>query len=742
MVIDHSVQADVFGTKDAAKQNEIIEFNRNRERFQFLKWGSKAFDNFKIVPPGSGIVHQVNLEYLARVVMNRDGLLYNDSVVGTDSHTTMINGLGVAGWGVGGIEAESVMLGQTISMVLPEVVGFRMTGELPPHTTATDLVLTCVEMLRKRGVVGKFVEFYGPGVQNLTLADRATIANMAPEYGATMGYFPIDAQTIEYLNQTGRERGEIELIHNYLQEQGMFINYDGSQPDPIYSGDIIELDLASIKPSLSGPKRPHDRVNMSDLPKDFKTGLTAKVGFKGYGLPESEVNKSVKVNFEGKEYELNHGSLVIAAITSCTNTSNPDVMLAAGLVAQKALAKGLSVKPYIKTTLSPGSGVVKDYFEHAGVQDALDALGFTIAGYGCMTCIGNSGEIAPEIQDAIIDNDLVASAVLSGNRNFEGRVHPQTRANYLASPPLVVAYALAGRCDIDFETEPIGQGSDGKDVFLKDIWPTRAEVQEVTNTVIKPEMFKQNYSTILNGSEMWQGLDAPEGKLYTWDESSTYIHNPPFFQKISAGLTPVESIKEAHVLLNMGDSITTDHISPAGKIAANSPAAKYLDSKGIAPKDYNTYGARRGNDEIMARGTFANVRMINKLVDKVGPETIHIPSGEKMAIFDAADRYQESGNDTIIFAGKEYGSGSSRDWAAKGPFLQGVKAVIAESYERIHRSNLVGMGILPMQFKDGQNADSLGLTGHETFSIDLQGGDLSVGQDIHVTSSCGKSFTV
>lgn len=581
LVIDHSVQADVFGTKDAAKQNEIIEFNRNRERFQFLKWGSKAFDNFKIVPPGSGIVHQVNLEYLARVVMNRDGLLYNDSVVGTDSHTTMINGLGVAGWGVGGIEAESVMLGQTISMVLPEVVGFRMTGELPAHTTATDLVLTCVEMLRKRGVVGKFVEFYGPGVRNLTLADRATIANMAPEYGATMGYFPIDAQTVEYLTQTGRSTGDIELIQNYLQEQGMFINYDGSQPDPVYSGDIMDLDLASIQPSLSGPKRPHDRVDMSALPKDFKTGLTAKVGFKGFGLTEADAKKSVNIKFEGKDYELKHGSLVIAAITSCTNTSNPDVMLAAGLVAKKAIAKGLSVKPYIKTTLSPGSGVVKDYFEHADVQDSLDALGFTIAGYGCMTCIGNSGEIASEVQDAIIDHDLVASAVLSGNRNFEGRVHPQTRANYLASPPLVVAYALAGRCDIDFETEPIGQGSDGKDVFLKDIWPSRKEVQAVTNTVIKPEMFKKNYSTILNGSEMWQGLEAPEGKLYTWDEKSTYIHNPPFFQKISAGLTPVENIKDANVLLNMGDSITTDHISPAGKIAANSPAAKYLDSKGI-----------------------------------------------------------------------------------------------------------------------------------------------------------------
>ena len=530
LVIDHSVQADVAGTADAAKQNEIIEFNRNRERFQFLKWGSKAFDNFKIVPPGSGIVHQVNLEHLARVVFERDGLLYNDSVVGTDSHTTMINGLGVVGWGVGGIEAESVMLGQTISMVLPEVIGFRLTGELPKHTTATDLVLTCVEILRKRGVVGKFVEFYGPGIQSLTLADRATIANMAPEYGATMGYFPIDSQTMDYLKQTGRSSGKVEMIEKYLTEQGMFIKHDGSQPDPVYSGDIINLDLGSIEPSLSGPKRPHDRVDMSKLQTDFRTGLTNKVGFKGYGLQQSETDKKVNIKFEGKDYTLSHGSVVIAAITSCTNTSNPDVMLAAGLVAKKALAKGLKVAPYIKTTLSPGSGVVKKYFEQADVQDSLDKLGFTIAGYGCMTCIGNSGEIPDAVQDAIIDNDLVASAVLSGNRNFEGRVHPQTRANYLASPPLVVAYALAGRCDIDFETEPIGQGADGKDVFLKDIWPSRQEVSDLTNSVLNPEMFVDNYDTILNGSEMWQNLEAPEGKLYTWDESSTYIHNPPFFQ--------------------------------------------------------------------------------------------------------------------------------------------------------------------------------------------------------------------
>lgn len=724
LVIDHSVQADVFGTADAAKQNEIIEFNRNRERFQFLKWGSKAFDNFKIVPPGSGIVHQVNLEYLARTVMERDGLLYNDSVVGTDSHTTMINGLGVAGWGVGGIEAESVMLGQTISMVLPEVVGFKLTGELPKHVTATDLVLTCTQMLRQRGVVGKFVEFFGPGVQSLTLADRATIANMAPEYGATMGYFPIDKQTIDYLKLTGRPDDKVKTIEQYLLEQEMFVKHDGSQSDPVYSGDVMELDLSSVEPSLSGPKRPHDRVDMSKLPSEFKEGLTAKVGFKGYGLDASAVDKKVKINYQGSDYELSHGSVVIAAITSCTNTSNPDVMLAAGLVAKNAIAKGLKVKPYIKTTLSPGSGVVREYFEKADVQKYLDQLGFTIAGYGCMTCIGNSGEIPAEVQNAIIDNDLVASAVLSGNRNFEGRVHPNTRANYLASPPLVVAYALAGRCDIDFETEPIGQGADGQDVFLRDIWPTRADVQAVTASSITPEMFTKNYDTILNGSEMWQNLEAPEGKLYTWDEKSTYIHNPPFFQKMSAELSPVNSISDAHCLLNVGDSITTDHISPAGKIAANSPAARYLKEKGVEPKDFNTYGARRGNDEIMARGTFANVRLINKMVDKVGPETVHVPSGEKMAVYDCAEKYMNSGIDTIILAGNEYGSGSSRDWAAKGPFLQGVKAVIAQSYERIHRSNLVGMGIIPLQFKEGESADTFGLTGNEQFSIDLQGGDL------------------
>lgn len=705
-----------------------------------MKWGSGAFNNFKIVPPGSGIVHQVNLEYLARVVFNQDGLLYPDSVVGTDSHTTMINGLGVAGWGVGGIEAEAVMLGEVISMVLPQVVGFKLTGQLPKHVTATDLVLTCTQMLRKRGVVGKFVEFYGPGVQSLSLADRATISNMAPEYGATMGYFPVDDKTLDYIKLTGRDESVVNRINTYLRSQNMFVKYDGSQQDPIFSGDIMELDLASVQPSLSGPKRPHDRVNLSDMKTDFTGALSNKVGFKGYGIPNDQLHAKSKFNYQGKDYELTHGSLVIAAITSCTNTSNPGVMLAAGLLAKNAIEKGLSVKPYIKCSLSPGSGVVSAYFEKAGVQKYLDQLGFTTAGYGCMTCIGNSGEIPKEVQDAIVSQDLVAAAVLSGNRNFEGRVHPNTRANYLASPPLVVAYALAGRVDIDFETEPLGTDKNGKPVFLKDIWPDRHEVANVSGQSISPEMFKSIYADILKGSKRWQQLDAGTGTLYSWDESSTYIANPPFFTTTEKEPKPINDINNAHVLLNMGDSITTDHISPAGKIASNSPAARYLVERGVQAADFNSYGARRGNYAVMARGTFANTRLINKMMDKVGPQTVHVPSGQKMAVYDAAEKYMQEGKDTIILAGQEYGSGSSRDWAAKGPYLQGVKAVIAESYERIHRSNLVGMGILPLQFKKGESADSLGLNGTEQFTINVNGGNLKVGQDIEVHTNTGKKF--
>lgn len=740
LVIDHSVQVDTSRSADALKKNEEIEFNRNYERFEFLKWGQNAFENFQIVPPGSGIVHQVNLEYLARVVMNRGGLLYPDSVVGTDSHTTMINGLGVVGWGVGGIEAEAVMLGQHISMVLPQVVGFKLTGRLREHVTATDLVLTITKMLRQRGVVGKFVEFFGDGCNTLTLADRATIANMGPEYGATIGYFPVDEKSIDYLKLTGRDSGLITGIRSYLQNQNLFRQYDGKSADPDYSGDILNLDLSKVEPSLAGPKRPHDRVDLSDMKRDFLACLTNKVGFKGYELPANRLKDESTFSYQGKNYTLKHGSVVIAAITSCTNTSNPGVMLSAGLLARNAKKAGLSVAPYIKTSLSPGSGVVTEYFQAAGVQKDLEALGFYTAGYGCMTCIGNSGDLDPEVSEAIKAKDLVASAVLSGNRNFEGRVHPLTRANYLASPPLVVAYALAGRTDIDFETEPLGTGSNGKPVFLRDIWPSNTEVNSIVDKVLTPEMFKSVYGKISKGTPRWNELKVSANKTYDWKESSTYIHNPPFFQGLKNEKPKIRDIQGAYCLLNLGDSITTDHISPAGNIAKNSPAARYLTERGVKPVDFNTYGARRGNDEIMARGTFANTRLVNKMVKNVGPTTVHIPSGQEKAIFDAAAEYQANGQDTIILAGKEYGSGSSRDWAAKGPYLQGVRAVVAQSFERIHRSNLVGMGILPLEFINGENADSLGLNGTETFSIKLNGGDLKVNEVITVTASNGKTF--
>jgi aconitate hydratase len=742
LVIDHSIQVDEARTADALDKNEEIEFNRNRERFQFLKWGQSAFENFLIVPPGSGIVHQVNLEYLARVVFETDGILYPDSVVGTDSHTTMINGLGVAGWGVGGIEAEAVMLGQTISMVLPEVVGFKFTGNLSPHITATDLVLTVVQMLRARGVVEKFVEFFGPGCTSLSLADRATIANMAPEYGATMGYFPIDENTIDYLKLTARDSHKIDRVKTYLQASGLFRTYGEDAVDPDYSGDILELDLSAVVPCLSGPKRPHDRVELTKMQQDFRECLTNPAGFKGFGLDDEEVKKEHPFTFDGVDYTLKNGSVVIAAITSCTNTSNPDVMLAAGLLAKKAVNKGLSVLPYIKTSLSPGSGVVTKYYKLSGVNEYLDKLGFTLAGYGCMTCIGNSGDLKPELHKAVEDSELVVSSVLSGNRNFEGRVHQLTKANYLASPPLVVAYALAGRMDIDFETESLGKDTEGHDVFLRDIWPSREEISEVTNSVVKPEMFREIYQKIAKGTERWNSLDAPSGNLFEWKDESTYIHNPPFFQSMELELPKIVDVTKAYCLLNVGDSITTDHISPAGKIAKNSPAARYLEEKGITAKDYNTYGARRGNDEIMARGTFANIMLINKLAKVKGPTTTHIPSGEIVAVFDAAAKYKEEGHQLIILAGKEYGSGSSRDWAAKGPYLQGVKAVIAQTYERIHRSNLVGMGIVPLQFKAGESADSLGFDGTEQFSFSLNGGDLQTNQDLEITSSTGKTFHV
>ena len=705
LVIDHSVQVDVFGSSDARRKNEQIEFDRNRERFQFLKWGQNAFENFSIVPPGSGIVHQVNLEYLASVVYNRSGMPYPDSVVGTDSHTTMINGLGVLGWGVGGIEAEAVMLGQPISMVLPEVVGFKLTGELAAHATATDLVLTIVQMLRKRGVVGKFVEFYGEGVAKLTIADRATIGNMAPEYGATCGFFSVDNQTIDFMRLTGRPEDHIVTTEDYLRSQGMLRDF-ASGKDPKYSGDIMHLELADVEPCLSGPKRPHDRVALSDMKTGFSKALTHTAGFDGFGHEESSRGASSEFVYRGKPYTLKHGSVVISAITSCTNTSNPDVMLASGMLARNAYKKGLRIAPYIKTSLSPGSEVVTRYFEEAGVQEYLNKMGYTTAGYGCMTCIGNSGELPAEVNKAIEDSDLVAAAVLSGNRNFEGRVHPLTQANFLASPPLCVAYALAGTIDIDFETDPIGTDSDGNKVFLRDIWPSREEVQEVVGKAVKAEMFRNNYASITAGNEDWQNLKAGEGKLYDWDDS-TYIHNPPFFADMQAEPEPIKDIEGAYCLLNMGDSITTDHISPAGKIARDSPAARYLKDRGIGEKDFNTYGSRRGNDEIMARGTFANIRLINKMASKVGPYAVNVNTGEEKAVFDVAMDYVNEGQPMILLAGKEYGSGSSRDWAAKGPYLQGVKAVIAESFERIHRSNLVGMGILPLQFREGESADTL-----------------------------------
>eukprot|EP00672_Neobodo_designis_P028023 CAMPEP_0174832676 /NCGR_PEP_ID=MMETSP1114-20130205/3795_1 /TAXON_ID=312471 /ORGANISM="Neobodo designis, Strain CCAP 1951/1" /LENGTH=895 /DNA_ID=CAMNT_0016066539 /DNA_START=36 /DNA_END=2723 /DNA_ORIENTATION=- len=732
LVIDHSVQVDVAGSPDALQKNAELEMQRNRERFAFLKWGSTAFENLKIVPPGSGIVHQVNLEHIANVTFNRNGYLYPDSVVGTDSHTTMINGAGVLGWGVGGIEAEAAMLGQSLSLVLPKVVGYKLTGKLREGVTATDLVLTCTRNLRKLGVVGKFVEYYGEGYKTLSLADRATLANMAPEYGATMGYCPIDQETLNYLRTTGRTEEHLARIETYAKAAGLWATGD----EQIQYTENLELDLSTVEPCLSGPKRPQDHVTVRGMKADFNACMNAKQGFKGFGIPQNEHGKSVKYTLNGQECEMHHGSLVIAAITSCTNTSNPSVLMAAGLVAKKAVEKGLTVSPSVKTSLSPGSHVVTRYLESAGLQSYLDKIGFQTTGYGCMTCIGNSGEIAPEVSKTIADNNLVATAVLSGNRNFEARVHPQTAGNYLASPPLVVAYALAGRVDIDFETEPIAPG-----VFLRDIWPSNAEVKEAVAQHVNKEFFESVYSTLLTDNEAWNKLEAPKGARYQWDEKSTYIHSPPYFAGMKKAPDARGAIKDAACVLYLGDSVTTDHISPAGNIAKNSPAALFLEGNGVARADFNTYGSRRGNDLIMMRGTFANTRLGNKLVGEgqTGPWTIHHPTGDKLPVFDACMRYKEAGTPTIVLAGKEYGSGSSRDWAAKGPFLQGIKVVVAESYERIHRSNLVGMGIIPLQFKDGASAASLGLTGKETFQFDIPA-ELTPGQDITVTAD-GKSFT-
>ncbi|XP_047452821.1 cytoplasmic aconitate hydratase [Mugil cephalus] len=740
LVIDHSIQVDFNRKSDSLEKNQDLEFERNKERFQFLKWGSKVFRNMRIIPPGSGIVHQVNLEYLARVVFKYEGFFYPDSLVGTDSHTTMIDGLGVLGWGVGGIEAEAVMLGQPISMVLPQVVGYQLFGTPNKFITSTDIVLTVTKHLRQVGVVGKFVEFFGPGVAQLSIADRATIANMCPEYGATAAFFPVDDVSIQYLQQTGREPEKLAYITNYLKAVGMFRDYNDTSQDPDFT-QVEQLDLSTVLPCCSGPKRPQDRIPVSDMKSDFETCLGQKQGFKGFQVAPERHNTTVPFQFSGNEYTLSHGSVVIAAITSCTNTSNPSVMLGAGLLAKKAIELGLGVKPYIKTSLSPGSGVVTYYLKESGVMEYLSQLGFDVVGYGCMTCIGNSGPLPEPVVEAITKGDLVAAGILSGNRNFEGRVHPNTRANYLASPPLVIAYAIAGTVRIDFENEPVGVNSEGREIFLRDIWPTREEIQAVETQFVIPSMFKEVYEKIEKVNERWNALVAPSEKLYTWDSDSTYIKSPPFFDGLTMTLQPPASIHDAYVLLNLGDSVTTDHISPAGNIARNSPAARYLTNKGLTPRDYNSYGSRRGNDAIMARGTFANIRLFNKFLNKQAPQTIHLPSGETLDVFDAAERYRQANVPLLVLAGKEYGSGSSRDWAAKGPFLLGIKAVLAESYERIHRSNLVGMGVIPLEYLPGDTADSLGLTGRERYTVIIPE-QLTPRMTVDITLDTGKTFQV
>ncbi len=707
LVIDHSVQVDFFGSSNAFQQNTRLEFERNQERYQFLKWGQHAFQNFRVVPPGTGIVHQVNLEYLAQVVFEKkigsETFLYPDTLVGTDSHTTMINGLGVVGWGVGGIEAEAAMLGQPISMLIPEVVGFKLFGKMKEGVTATDLVLTVTQMLRKKGVVGKFVEFFGSGLDALSLPDRATIANMAPEHGATIGFFPIDQETLEYLRLSGRSKELIERVEVYAKVEGLFRT--SSTPDPVFS-DTLELDLGTVEPSLAGPKRPQDRVALSHVNQSFQDA---------FGSMMTKKNGGASVQTETK---VDHGSVVIAAITSCTNTSNPAVMVAAGLLAKKAVSRGLSVKPWVKTSLAPGSKVVMEYLRAAGLLEPLEKLKFHLAGFGCTTCIGNSGPLPKEISEEIKSNNLVVAAVLSGNRNFEGRVHSQVRANYLASPPLVVAYAIAGKVDFDLSRESLGKDSSGKDVYLRDLWPSNQEVKDAIRSVTR-EMFQKQYASVFEGDQSWKGIAIPKGSAFDWDLKSTYVKHPPYFVGLSKTPSPPKDIHGARVLVMVGDSVTTDHISPAGLIAKDSPAGKYLIEKGINPKDFNSYGARRGNHEVMMRGTFANVRLRNLLVLGIeGCATRYLPDGEKMPIYDAAMKYAEKHVPLIIIAGKEYGTGSSRDWAAKGPALLGVKAVIAESFERIHRSNLIGMGILPIEFETGESREPLGLTGEEEFDIE------------------------
>jgi aconitate hydratase len=744
LVIDHSVQVDAFASADALQINVDYEFERNRERYEFLRWGQEAFDNFRVVPPAVGIVHQVNLEFLAKgVFTGRDSqgtVAYPDSLVGTDSHTTMINGLGVLGWGVGGIEAEAVMLGQPIYMLMPEVVGFEVTGELPPGTTATDLVLTVTQVLRKHGVVGKFVEFFGPGVSRMRLADRATIANMAPEYGATMGFFPIDDQTLEYLRRTGRTAAEVQLVERYTKEQGLFRTDGGVIPQ---FSSVVKLDLSSIEPSLAGPKRPQDRVPLAAMKQSFETALVAPVADRGFALDAAKLARTGTVKQNGDSTTIGHGAVVIAAITSCTNTSNPSVMLGAGLLAKKAVAKGLRVKPYVKTSLAPGSRVVTDYLDKAGLTSALNQLGFQTVGYGCTTCIGNSGPLPDAVAKAVTEGDLVASAVLSGNRNFEGRVNPLVKANFLASPPLVVAYALAGTTDIDLTTEPLGNGTDGKPVFLRDIWPTQAEVDEVVDQTVQPEMFQRRYNNVFQSNERWNQISVAKGDLYQWNAESTYIQEPPFLLNLAEKPGPIQPVRGARVLLALGDSVTTDHISPAGSIAVNSPAGKFLIERGVQPLDFNSYGARRGNDRVMTRGTFANIRIRNLLAPGTeGGVTLHLPEKTPMSVYDAAVKYQQDGIPLVVLAGAEYGTGSSRDWAAKGPHLLGIKVAIASSFERIHRSNLVGMGILPLEFMPGVTWQSLGLTGYEVFDFPSLDDSLTAQSSLEVlaTAPDGKSI--
>ncbi|HEX9713104.1 MAG TPA: aconitate hydratase AcnA [Actinomycetota bacterium] len=729
LVIDHSVQVDAFGDAGAFARNVALEVQRNKERYQFLRWAQGAFDHFRVVPPGSGIVHQVNLEYLARVVSTVDGVAFPDTLVGTDSHTTMIGGVGVLGWGVGGIEAEAAMLGEPVNMLVPGVVGVRLSGSLPEGATATDLVLELTELLRKHGVVGRFVEFVGPGLQALTVPDRATVANMSPEYGATEGYFPVDHQTLAYLRGTGRDPHLIDLVERYTKEQGLF--HEPGDPEPGYE-DLLEFDLGSVEPSLAGPRRPQDRVALGGVQGTFREALPS---YRGGGSVAEMVR--TKVSIDGAEAEIGDGSVVIAAITSCTNTSNPSVMLGAGLLARNAVARGLNVSPHVKTSLAPGSPVVVDYLKRAELLDDLEALGFYLVGFGCTTCIGNSGPLPDPIAAAIDQNDLAVAAVLSGNRNFEGRIHPQVRMSFLASPPLVVAYALAGTVDIDLTSEPIGTDPEGKPVMLSEIWPSSEEIAATVAGAMDPGFYSTRYARIFDGDARWRATETPEGDLYAWDAASTYIQEPPFMKDVSFDPVQLQPVAGARVLVKVGDSVTTDHISPAGSIAKTSPAAAYLMDRGVTPEEFNSYGSRRGNHEVMMRGTFANIRLRNQLVPgSEGGVTVHLPDGEQLTIYDAAMRYQDESVPLIILAGAEYGSGSSRDWAAKGTALLGVRAVIATSYERIHRSNLVQMGVVPLQFVQGEDADSLGLTGTETFEL-LGLEEPAVGQAVEVIARDG-----